>query len=109
MAQTICVIVSTSDRQCLEEVAADRNRPHKHVERARVVPTSAERGSVQRVAAGVGASRPMVWRWQQRFAEAGVDALLRDSDLILVPRGAAPIRCRVPHWFRCGSGSTRRA
>ena len=24
-------------------------------------------------------SRPAVWRWQQRFAEAGVDGLLRDK------------------------------
>ena len=23
--------------------------------------------------------RPAVWRWQQRFAEAGVDGLLRDK------------------------------
>ncbi len=34
---------------------------------------------VQRVAAQLGVSRPMIWRWQQRFAEAGVDGLLRDK------------------------------
>jgi hypothetical protein len=28
---------------------------------------------VQRIAAGLDVSRPMIWRWQQRFAEAGVD------------------------------------
>jgi len=27
----------------------------------------------------VGVSRPTVWRWQQRFAEAGVEGLLRDK------------------------------
>ncbi len=27
----------------------------------------------------VGVSRPAVWRWQQRFAEAGVEGLLRDK------------------------------
>jgi transposase len=27
----------------------------------------------------LGVSRPSVWRWQQRFAEAGVDGLLRDK------------------------------
>jgi transposase len=26
-----------------------------------------------------GVSRPAVWRWQQRYAEAGVDGLLRDK------------------------------
>jgi transposase len=31
------------------------------------------------VAAQVDVSRPMVWRWQQRFAETGPDGLLRDK------------------------------
>ena len=31
------------------------------------------------VASEIGISRPAVWRWQQRFAEAGVDGLLRDK------------------------------
>ncbi len=79
MAQTICVIVSAADRQRLEAVATDRNRPRKHVERARVVLGSAQGGPVQQIAMLVGVSRPMVWRWQQRFAEAGVDGLLRDK------------------------------
>jgi hypothetical protein len=32
----------------------------------------------QRVAREAEVSRPMVWRWQQRFAEAGPNGLLRD-------------------------------
>ena len=40
---------------------------------------SAAGGPVQRVAVQLGLSRPMVWRWQQRFAEQGVDGLLRDK------------------------------
>ena len=79
MAQTACVIVSAGDRDRLEAIAADRNRPAKHVERARVVLASAHGGPVQQIAARVGVSRPMVWRWQQRFAEAGVAGLLRDK------------------------------
>ena len=31
------------------------------------------------VSTTIGCSRPAVWRWQQRFAEAGVDGLLRDK------------------------------
>jgi hypothetical protein len=27
----------------------------------------------------IGVSRPTVWRWQQRFAESGVEGLLRDK------------------------------
>ncbi len=34
---------------------------------------------MQQVAALLGISRPMVWRWQQRFAEEGVDGLLHDK------------------------------
>ncbi len=79
MAQTACVIVSASDRRRLEAIAADRNRPGKQVERARVVLASTPGVPVQRVAEQVGISRPMVWRWQQRFGEQGVDGLLRDK------------------------------
>jgi hypothetical protein len=31
------------------------------------------------VAQSIGVSRPTVWRWQQRFAESGIDGLLRDK------------------------------
>ena len=79
MRQTACVIVSASDRERLEAVIADRNRQRKHVGQAEVVLASAGGGPVQRIAEQVGVSRPMVWRWQQRFAEAGVDGLLRDK------------------------------
>ena len=33
----------------------------------------------QQIATRLGVSRPMVWRWQQRFAEAGVEGLLHDK------------------------------
>jgi transposase len=79
MAQTVCVIVSASDRKRLAAIASDRRRPRKHVDRARVVLACDGGRPVQHVAALVGVSRPMVWRWQQRFAETGVDGLLRDK------------------------------
>ncbi len=79
MAQTVCLILSSSDRQMLEAIVADRNRAQKHVERARVVLAAAERGPLQPVATRLGVSRPMVWRWQQRFTEEGADGLLRDK------------------------------
>src|ERR1700737_5475679 len=76
MAQQVCVVVSTAEREQLAAIAADRNRPRKHLERARIVLASADRHSAQRVAQSIGVSRPTVWRWQQRFAEAGVEGLL---------------------------------
>jgi len=79
MAQTVCVVVNAAEREQLAVIVADRNRPRKHVERARIVLASADRGSVQRVAQSIGVSRPTVWRWQQRFAETGVEGLLHDK------------------------------
>ncbi len=37
MAQDVCVIVDAEDRARLAAVIGDRNRPHKHVLRARIV------------------------------------------------------------------------
>jgi transposase len=79
MAQTVSPIVNPADRERLAAVVEDRNRPQKHVQRARIVLLSSERLTVMDVAARSGASRPSVWRWQQRFAEEGVAGLLRDK------------------------------
>jgi transposase len=79
MAQTVCPLVSATDRERLAAIVTDRNRPQKHVTRARIVLHSAERVDVAEVARRAASTRPSVWRWQQRFAEAGVDGLLRDK------------------------------
>jgi transposase len=79
MAQELCVIVSSEERAGLAALVADRNRPRKHVERARIVLYSADRLTAAEVARRAGVSRPAVWRWQRRFAEAGVEGLLRDK------------------------------
>ena len=72
-----CPIVSVGDRARLEAIIADRNRAQKHAMRARIILWSAERLAVAEVARRAGVGRPAVWRWQRRFAEAGVDGLLR--------------------------------
>ncbi|HEX2083784.1 MAG TPA: IS630 family transposase [Xanthomonadaceae bacterium] len=79
MAHDVCPIVSREDRARLEALVADRNRAQKHVLRARIVLHSADRLSVAEVARRAGASRPAVWRWQRRFAVAGIEGLLRDA------------------------------
>jgi DNA invertase Pin-like site-specific DNA recombinase len=73
MAQTSCVILTPSDRERLTTIIGDRNRPLKHIQRARIILHSDERLPVQEVARRSDVSRPAVWRWQQRFAEAGVE------------------------------------
>src|SRR4051794_353651 len=79
MAQTVCPLISAEDRQRLAAILADRNRPQKFVARARIILHSTERLDVAAVARQAGVSRPAVWRWQLRFAEAGIDGLLRDK------------------------------
>ena len=80
MAQTVCPVVSVEDRARLAAIVADRNRPQKHVMRARIILGATNRGrDVAAVARQVGIGRPAVWRWQQRYAEEGVDGLLRDK------------------------------
>jgi transposase len=79
MAQTVCILVSAGDRQRLAAVLADRNRPQNLAARVRLIPHAAARLDVAEVARRAGISRPAVWRWQQRYAEAGVAGLLRDK------------------------------
>jgi transposase len=79
MRQGIVVEVSAADRARLEGVAADRNSPQKHVWRARIVLLTADgRGTVE-IMRRTGKSKTAVWRWQERFMQAGVDGLLRDK------------------------------
>src|SRR5271163_477648 len=88
MAQTVCVIVEAEDRERLAAVIGDRNRSQKHVKRAWIVLLSADRLPVLEVAHRTAISRPAVWRWQRRFAEQGVDGLLRDKTR---PPGKSPV------------------
>ena len=88
MAQTVCVLVNVEEMARLEAIVTDRNRPLKHVQRARIILASVEQSPVLEVAQRTGASRPAVWRWQARYALEGVDGLLRDKTR---PPGKAPL------------------
>ena len=92
MAQTVCVLPPAEDRERLLAIVADRNRPLKHVQRAHIVLCSADRLSVQEVARHAGVSRPAVWRWQTRYAEHGVEGLLRDKTR---KPGRAPLSAKI--------------
>ena len=88
MAQEVCVVVGAEDCARLAAIIGDRSRPLKHVQRARIVLFSADRLAAAAVARRARVSRPAVWRWQRRYAEAGVDGLLRDKTR---PPGKAPV------------------
>src|SRR5437763_1043775 len=92
MAQTVSVLPPAADRERLLAIVADRNRPLKRVRRAQIVLCSADLLSVQEVARRASASRPAVWRWQARYAEQGVEVLLRDKTR---KPGRAPLSARA--------------
>jgi len=48
MVQTVWVIVEAAERERLAAIVADRNRPRKHVERARIVLASTDRDRLLR-------------------------------------------------------------
>lgn len=68
-----------ADRERLERIVADRNSVAKHVYRARIVLLAGEGLGTTRIAHAVGRSEPTVRRWLERFADQGVDGLLRDA------------------------------
>ena len=88
MARTVSLLLSAQHSADLQGVIEDRGRPVKHVQRAQIILLSAERLPVLEIAKRVGVSRPMVWRWQQRFAEESIEGLLRDKTL---PPGIPPV------------------
>jgi transposase len=79
MRKGITIDVSAADRARLEAVVADRSSPQKHVWRARIVLLTGDGCGTVEVMRRTGKSKTAVWRWQERFMEAGVDGLLRDK------------------------------
>jgi transposase len=79
MAQTVSIILSAEERARLLVIIGDRNLSQKHARRARIILHSGERMPVLDIARRSDVSRPAVWRWQQRYAEQGIDGLLRDK------------------------------
>jgi transposase len=79
MRPGISITLRPSDRRRLQAIAVDRNTPQKQVWRAEIVLLSAEGVGTVEIMRRTGTSKTCVWRWQERFAEAGVDGLLRDK------------------------------
>ena len=88
MRKGVEVEVAGDDRARLEAIVADRNRRQKHVERARIVLLTGDGLGTLSIMRQVGCAKATVWRWQERFAIAGVDGLLRDKSR---PPGRTPV------------------
>jgi hypothetical protein len=59
MAQTVCVLIEAADRERLAAIVADRNRPRKQAERARIA-LARLIGVGAAVVQSIGVSRPTV-------------------------------------------------
>jgi len=79
MRTGISITLKPVDRRRLTTVAGDRNAPHKHVWRAEIVLLSADGVGTNEIMRRTGKSKTCVWRWQERFMQAGYDGLLRDK------------------------------
>jgi hypothetical protein len=73
------VEVNAADRVRLEVVVADRNSPQKHVWRARIILLTADGCGTTEIMRCTSKAKTAVWRWQERYMQAGVDGLLRDK------------------------------
>ena len=79
MRAGIVVEVSAADRARLAAIVDDRNSPQKHVWRARIVLLTADGVGTNEIRRQAGVAKTAVWRWQERYVQAGVDGLLRDK------------------------------
>src|SRR5471032_2897055 len=73
MRTGISITLKPADRRRLKALARDRNTPHKHVWRAEIVLLSAGGIGTNEIMRRTGKSKTCVWRWQERFMEAGYD------------------------------------
>src|SRR5450432_4247110 len=79
MRTGISIAVTAADRLLLEALVKDRNTPQKHVWRAAIVLLSADGIGTSEIMRQTGTSKTCVWRWQERFAQEGMEGLLRDK------------------------------
>lgn len=72
MRKGISVTVTPADRVRLDAIVRDRNRPQKHVWRARIVLLTADGKGTTAITRAVGKDKTVLWRWQERFMQEGI-------------------------------------
>ena len=70
--------VTPEDRQRLQALLAAPLTPQKHVWRCAIVLATAEGLGTMEIMRRTGKGKVTVWRWQDRYVEAGVEGLLHD-------------------------------
>ena len=73
MRTGINIAVLPEDRRRHEALVLCCNKPQKHVWQARIVLLTDDGTGTNAIMRQTGKSKTCVWRWQARFAEAGVD------------------------------------
>jgi transposase len=92
MRTGITIDVKPEDLERLLAILANRNSPQKHAWRAHIVLLTAEGHGTAAIMRQAGVAKTAVWRWQERFMQAGVDGLLRDKTR---PSRIAPLPAAV--------------
>jgi transposase len=82
------IVLDRKARRELERLLADGNTAQKIAKRARIVLMTADGHGVVAIMREVGVSKTTVWRWQDYFAEAGVDGLIKGRSK---PPGRKPL------------------
>src|SRR5690242_21082730 len=79
MHERTSIELSKADRRTLEAVVANRNSPQKHVWRAEIVLLTADGRGTAEIMRATGKAKTVIWRWQERFRDAGAAGLWRDK------------------------------
>ena len=82
------IVLDRKARRELEQLLIDGNTAQKIAKRARIVLMTADGHGVVAIMREVGVSKTTVWRWQDYFAEAGVDGLIKGRSK---PPGRKPL------------------
>lgn len=79
MRPGIAIVLTDTDRRRLTALIVNRNAIQKHVWRAQIILQSADGFGTNDIMRSTGKSKTCVWRWQARFAQEGINGLLRDK------------------------------
>jgi transposase len=86
------IVLERKARTELERLLADGNTAQKIAKRARIVLMTADGYGVMAIMREVGVSKTTVWRWQDYFAEAGVEGLIKGRSK---PPGRKPLDAAI--------------
>ena len=82
------ITLNEPERQALEGLVANRNTPAKVVWRAKIILATARGLGTMAVCKESGKTKKTVWRWQERYAEEGIEGIKRDKTR---PPGTPPL------------------